>query len=70
MILICISAFVSSLIGNEMIISGLREEKTLVSEESKIIKDEEVVIEDIRRSLNVIAARLDDLERSSKNHLS
>lgn len=53
-----------------MIISGLREEKTLVSEESKIIKDEEVVIEDIRRSLNVIAARLDDLERSSKNHLS
>jgi hypothetical protein len=63
-ILSCISAFVSSLIGNEMIISGLRAEKSLVDKESKIIKDEGVVIEDIRSSLAIITSRLDDLEHS------
>lgn len=61
-ILSSISAFVSSLIGNEMIISGLRAEKSLVDKESRIIKDESVVIEDIRRNLSIIASKLDDLE--------
>jgi len=57
--------FISSLVGNEIIIAGLKTEKRLEQKESKIIHDESKEINDIRKVLDQVLTKLDHLEEHS-----
>ena len=63
LILMCTGAFISSLIGNEIIISGLKAEKSLTEKESRIIRSRSMEIEDIRHDIENSIEKLDELER-------
>ncbi len=63
LILLVINAFVSSLIGNEVIISSLRAERRANEAEGRMEATELSEIEAVRRSLTAATAKLDDLER-------
>lgn len=61
-ILFFVGAFVSSLIGNELIISGLRSEKNLTAKEGKAIHSEAIDIHGIQQILSDVTTKLDTLE--------
>ncbi len=62
-ILLLTNAFVSSLIGNEVIISSLRAERRQNAAEGRMEATELSEIEDVRRTLAAATTKLDDLER-------
>ena len=62
MILICTKAFVSSLIGNEIIIAGLQEERGFTKKVGKTTQSENRELRTIRQDLGTIITRLDALE--------
>jgi hypothetical protein len=55
-------AFVSSFIGNELILSGLRTEKRMAKETEDEVRTEVTAIADIKEELGSIASKLEDLE--------
>lgn len=67
-ILLFVGAFVSSLIGNEIIINGLRGEKRVEAQTEKEVKTEAVEIDDIRQGLVKLTTELAALEEEAVNH--
>jgi len=65
------SAFTSSFIGNELILSGLRREKRLNEQTKSEIKTEEQVVLDIKQELGLVSEKIGELEREMhrKKHL-
>ncbi|MBI1907885.1 hypothetical protein HYS28_00505, partial [Candidatus Uhrbacteria bacterium] len=61
-LLLLIGVFVSNFIGNEIIISGLKHEKKLVERTESEVRDEAHAIDDVRREVEEIRARLGKLE--------
>lgn len=61
-------AFVSSFIGNELILSGLRTEKKLTRETDTELKTEMTTVSAIKQELGTIAEALSDLETEIKDH--
>lgn len=57
-LLLVIGAFVSSFIGNEIIISGLKGEKKLSEKAAKEIKSESKALAEIKRELKKISEKL------------
>ncbi len=64
-ILYITSAFTSSFIGNELILSGLRGEKKLNERTNAEIQDEVYVITHIKEELTSISRKLDFLEKQA-----
>ncbi len=62
------SAFVSSFIGNELILSGLRGEKRLNEKTEEEVRNEVTAIADIKDSLRVINRTLEQLESKVLEH--
>ena len=63
--------FVSSLIGNEIIISGLKGEKRVAEKTEQEVKTESTEIDEVRSDLSSIATRLMEIERKiieKENH--
>ena len=56
-------AFISSFIGNELILSGLRGEKRLTEKAESEIKNEVRAIADIKDELLIISQKLTELEK-------
>jgi hypothetical protein len=56
-------AFTSSFIGNELILSGLRNEKRLSQKTESEVKDEEQFIIDIKQELNTMTDKIQQLEK-------
>ena len=69
-ILYATSAFVSSFIGNELILSGLRSEKRLNEKTEEEVRSEVDAISDIKHSLKGINATLAQLEHKMLEHHS
>ena len=67
-ILYMTGAFTSSFIGNELILSGLRGEKKLNEKAEADLKEEVVVIGDIKNELIVISRKLEVLERKASTN--
>jgi hypothetical protein len=65
-ILIITGIFVSSFIGNEVIISGLHGERKLTEKTEKELRTEAVVIDDIKNHMDQISDRLEMLEKGNK----
>ena len=61
-------AFISSFIGNELILSGLRGEKRLSEKTESEIETEENAISDIKDALISIEGKLGDLEKKVRDH--
>ena len=61
-------AFVSSFIGNELILTGLRTEKKLAQQTETNLKVEVTAINDIKEEINTIAHKLEDLEFQVRDH--
>jgi hypothetical protein len=61
-------AFVSSFIGNELILSGLRTEKKLTREADTELKSEMTTVASIKEELSTITEALGDLEAEIKDH--
>ena len=61
-------AFVSSFIGNELILSGLRTEKKLTQEADSERKTEMTTVSAIKEELSTITEALEDLEIEIKDH--
>lgn len=61
------SAFTSSFIGNELILSGLRGEERLTKETEKEVKSEENVILEIREELISVTGKIAELEKEMHN---
>ncbi len=61
-ILLISGAFVSTFIGNRLIISGLNGEKKLAEKTEEEIKSEEDEIESIRKTLLRVERKVDDIE--------
>lgn len=68
LILYITRAFVSSFIGNELILSGLRIEKKITKQTEGEIKSEELVINDIKHTMSAISRKLEELEGQIKDH--
>lgn len=64
-LLVIAGAFVSSLIGNEIIISGLQTEKTLTKKEEKTLRSEAVEIKRVQKLLYDVIVRLDAIEHKN-----
>ncbi len=62
LLLLCMSAFVSSLIGNEIIISGLRAERSQLKKEDKTLHSEAQEIHEVRNILAHLSKKVDHLE--------
>ncbi len=67
-ILYATSAFVSSFIGNELILSGLRGEKRLNQKTEEEVRSEVKAISDIKSSLKEINSTLEQLESRVLEH--
>ncbi len=63
-------AFVSSFIGNELILSGLRGEKKLTQKTESEVKNEVGAIAEIQDELEIISRKLAELEKQSHQHRS
>ena len=63
-------AFVSSFIGNELILSGLRTEKRITKETESELKTEVFAIDEIKQEMNVINQKLGELEIKIRDHHS
>ncbi len=61
-------AFVSSFIGNELILSGLRSERRMAKETEGELKSEIFTINDLKHTLSAVARKLDELEVQVKDH--
>ncbi len=61
-------AFVSSFIGNELILSGLRTEERMAKQTESEVKTEMTSISDIKNEINTIAKKLDELEIQVRDH--
>jgi hypothetical protein len=61
-------AFVSSFIGNELILSGLRAEKRMTKVTEDDVKTEVSTITDIKHTLAAISRKLEELEVQVKDH--
>lgn len=61
-------AFVSSFIGNELILTGLRTEKKLAQKTESDLKVEVTAISDIKEEINAIAQKLEDLDFQVRDH--
>ncbi len=61
-------AFVSSFIGNELILSGLRAEKRLAKATEDDVKTEVSTISDIKHTVSAISRKLEELEVQVKDH--
>jgi len=61
-------ALISSFIGNELILSGLRGEKRLTEKTEGEVKDEVRAISDIKEALKSIENKIDDFEKKNHNH--
>lgn len=66
LILYITRAFVSSFIGNELILSGLRAEKRLAKETEGEVRTEVSAISDIKEEMTIIADKLEELETQLK----
>lgn len=66
-ILYITGAFISSFIGNELILSGLRGEKKLSERTESEVKTEVSAIADIKRELGIISQKLEQLETIREN---
>lgn len=64
-LLLVTGLFVSTFIGNEVIISGLRGEKRLAEKTEAEIRTETGALYDIKRDLKKLQSRIDRLEKSS-----
>jgi hypothetical protein len=62
-LLLLVGLFVSSFIGNEIIISGLRGEKKVSEKTEQEIKAEFQTVTDIRRELAALSDKIDSLKR-------
>jgi hypothetical protein len=64
-------AFVSSFIGNELILSGLRGERKLTEQAEEGVQNEIRAIADIKDELMIMSKKLEELEaHAHKNHTS
>ncbi len=61
-------AFISSFIGNELILSGLRGEKRLSEKTEGEVQNEVGAIADIKDSLLLLEGKLVDLEKKMRDH--
>jgi len=61
-------AFISSFIGNELILSGLRGEKRLTQKTEGEVEGEVSAIAEIQDALNSIEKKMVDLERKVRDH--
>ena len=61
-------AFVSSFIGNELILSGLRIEKKIHKQTESDIQTEVSTITDIKHTISAISHKLEELEVQVKDH--
>lgn len=61
-ILLITGVFVSVFVGNRLIISGLKGEKTLVEKTSEEIVAEETQIEQLQKTLNRVEKKIEKLE--------
>lgn len=61
-ILLITGVFVSVFVGNRLIISGLKGEKTLVEKTSEEIMAEETQIEQLQKTLNRVEKKIENLE--------
>lgn len=68
MLLYATRAFISSFIGNELILSGLRTEKKMTREADTELKTEMGAITDIKEEINTITNALGDLEEEIRDH--
>ncbi|MBP6904586.1 MAG: hypothetical protein KBB91_00830 [Candidatus Pacebacteria bacterium] len=68
LILYITRAFVSSFIGNELILSGLRTEKKLTRQTDTDLKVEVTAIADIKDEIATIAHKLEDLDDQVRDH--
>ena len=68
LILYVTRAFVSSFIGNELILSGLRTEKRITKETESELKTEVFAIDEIKQEMNVINQKLGELELNIRDH--
>jgi hypothetical protein len=68
LILYSTRAFVSSFIGNELILSGLRKEEKLAKETEGDLKIEVLAIGDIKQEINSITKKLEELEAQVITH--
>ena len=68
LILFVTRAFVSSFIGNELILSGLRIEKKIAKHTESDIESEVYTISDIKHTMNTISRKIEDLEVQVKEH--
>ncbi len=68
LILFTTRAFVSSFIGNELILSGLRIEKKIHKQTESDIQTEVSTIGDIKHTISAISHKLEELEVQVKDH--
>lgn len=68
LVLFVTRAFVSSFIGNELILSGLRKEERLAKETEGDVKLEVLAIGDIKQEINSITKKLEELEAQVITH--
>lgn len=61
-------SFISSFIGNELILSGLRGEKRLTEKTETEVGTEIRAVSDIKDSLRDIEEKIDDLEKKVRDH--
>ncbi len=61
-------AFISSFIGNELILSGLRTEKKMTAKTEDEVQTEVTVISDIKEEIEAVSHKLEDLEEQIKEH--
>lgn len=68
LLLLFTRAFVSSFIGNELILSGLRTEEKMTKEADTELKTEMTTITSIKEEIDSITHALGDLESEIKDH--
>lgn len=62
-VLLAIGLFVSFFIGDQILISGLKQEKKLTEKTEAEVKAEEVILQDIRKELQKISQRLEEINK-------
>ncbi|MFH1200944.1 MAG: hypothetical protein V1484_01260 [bacterium] len=68
-LLLSTGLFVFGFIGNEVIISGLKGEKKLVEKTEEEVKIETGAIKEIKKGVEEISHRLDDIEKNLEDNL-
>lgn len=68
LILLLTGAFVSSLVGNRLILTGLRGEKKLTEKTRDEIENEDTELKRIERNLNKVEQKLEQIEKDISHH--